>query len=65
MQELLAANVNTPRGTKVVVIQDRGHPPCVTHTRSEPWSLGDGRLVVSLKGKSGGYALERVFLLPE
>jgi len=65
MIELHPATLETPSGSRVLVIRDRGQAPCITETRSEPWALGDGQHVVSLKGQSGGYMLERVFLLPE
>ncbi len=35
-----------------------------TTTRSEPWMLGHGEWVVSLKGKSGGHAVSHCALLP-
>jgi len=62
---LQPATVATPPGTRVLVVRDCGQSPCITETRSEPWALGHGQMVVALKGKSGGYSLDRVFLLPK
>jgi hypothetical protein len=39
-------------------------PPIDTMTRSEAWTLGDGSVVVSIVGKSGGVALTHVEVLP-
>lgn len=52
-----------PVGTPVEVRRDDGtfmH----TLTASKAWALGNGQLVVKLDGLAGGYALERVYLLP-
>jgi len=48
-------------GTRVFVVED---DQTITHTitRSKPWALGSGHLVVQLKGKSGCYLARRCFL---
>lgn len=53
---------DTPIGAEVIVLRDTG-ALLRTQTRSEPWRLGNGQLVVSVYGISGGYAAERVHLL--
>lgn len=35
-------------------------PPVDTETRSEAWALGDGSVVVSINGRSGGVALSHI-----
>ena len=57
-RQLLAAWTH-PAGTPVVVTLDDG-TPWETATRSRAWALGHGEPVVSLEGRTGGYALERV-----
>ena len=50
-------------GTQVVMIncmEARTNPDKVWTTRSEPWSLGHGEMVVLLEGKSGGFAVDRL-----
>lgn len=37
-----------------------GGEPLHTVTRSQPWSLGDGSIVVAIDGKSGGVAIEHI-----
>jgi hypothetical protein len=54
----------TPIGTSVNVILDNGKVLHTT-TRSKPWALGHGQKVILVEGISGGYALERVFLVDE
>ncbi len=48
-----------PAGTPVAVTLDNGEI-WYTETRSVPWQLGHGDWVVLLKGKTGGYLLDRV-----
>lgn len=48
-----------PSGSTVTVRLDNGNI-VITTTRSEPWQLGHGTWVVSLEGRAGGYALDRV-----
>ena len=62
MKKLAQATRETPSGTPVIYIDDH-HRPNVTATRSEVWELGDGSPVVLLRGRTGGFALERVFIL--
>lgn len=52
-------NDNYPVGTEVILTNDFGED-IETQTRSIAWDLGHGEPVVSVKGKSGGYALERI-----
>ena len=52
-----------PVGTRVrywAIYPPLGVPPFDTTTRSEAWALGDGSIVVSITGKSGGVALSHV-----
>lgn len=56
-----SAGPDLPPGTPVLVRLDDG-TDWETVTRSEPWELGHGGFVVLLKGRSGGFALERVRL---
>ena len=58
------ATAETPEGTAVLVAEDRGRGITLTRTRSAPWEIGPGRLVVMLEGKSGGFLLERVCVVP-
>lgn len=39
--------------------------PLHTVTRSQPWALGDGSIVVAIDGKSGGVAIEHLRLWDE
>lgn len=50
-------------GTLVIRVDDYGFPH-LTRTRSKPWPLG-GMLVVMINGISGGYALDRIFVMPK
>lgn len=52
-------NARCKPGQPVVVKRDDGSL-WYTKTRSEAWNLGDGRPVVMLEKKSGGYDLLRV-----
>lgn len=61
---LLRVDETVPIGTRVVVVRDNGDV-LLTTTRSEPWRLGHGDLVVSVHGIAGGYAAWRVFVLPQ
>lgn len=48
-------------GTKVVMVncfEARKDPDKVWVTRSEPWALGRGAMVVLLEGKSGGFSVD-------
>lgn len=49
---------DTPSGTPVNVVEDDG-TTTETTTRSLPWRLGSGALVVLLEGRTGGYSAER------
>lgn len=57
-------NAAHPIGTKVrywpVYPPVDGVAAVDTETRSEAWALGDGSVVVSIKGKSGGVWLSNV-----
>ena len=46
-------------GTEVILTDDFGKEHR-TKTRSPAWDLGDGTPVVSVEGRTGGYALERI-----
>jgi hypothetical protein len=48
-----------PSGTPVIVTLGDG-TRWKTRTRSEAWTLPNGRRVVLIEGRSGGYSLERV-----
>ena len=52
-------NDKCPPGTPVTLRLDNGDT-LDTVTRSEAWLLGHGQAVISVDGKSGGWALERV-----
>lgn len=41
-----------------------GTPPLNTTTRSEAWALGDGSVVVSVVGRTGGVHLTHIEVLP-
>lgn len=62
--KLQPATRDTAEGTRVILIDDDGVPH-LTRTRSIVWPLGHGALVVKVEGTTGGYLLERVFVLPE
>lgn len=57
------ATTNTPIGTLVILIDDEGQPH-LTRTRSSVWEVS-GHLMIMVEGRSGGYLLERVFVLPD
>lgn len=46
-------------GQVVELTNDFGHKE-ITSTRSIAWDLGHGVPVVSVKGRSGGYSLNRI-----
>lgn len=52
-------NANYPPGTPVCLINDDGLAE-LTKTRSEAWLLGSGDPVVMVKGRAGGYLLDRI-----
>lgn len=52
-------NEKYPVGTRVSLRLDNGET-LITHTRSEAWLLYHGQAVISVEGKSGGWALDRV-----
>lgn len=47
-------------GSEVLLLDDHGELH-ETRTRSRPWKLGDGTLVVLVEGRTGGYDLERIW----
>lgn len=49
-------------GTEVIVVLDDLHLR-VTKTRSVPWEVGHGDLLVLLEGKSGGYKMDRCWVV--
>ena len=59
-------NSTHPVGTAVrywpVYPPVEGIPPVDTTTRSEAWTIGDGSVVVSIVGRSGGVALSHIEL---
>jgi hypothetical protein len=50
-----------PEGTPVLLVNDLGLYE-LTKTRSLPWKLGHGELVVMVEGRSGGYAFDRIWV---
>lgn len=50
-------------GDKVQVRRDNGSI-LETTVKYKPWQIGDGTWVIGLAGIAGGYALERVSLIP-
>lgn len=60
-------NASYPVGARVrfwpIYPPIEGVPPVDTTTRSEAWTLGDGSVVVSIVGKSGGVCLTHVEVL--
>lgn len=54
----------TPEGTAVYLVESDGSVT-KTRTRSPVWPLGDGELVVSVEGKTGGWAIDRMTVVPE
>jgi hypothetical protein len=64
--KLPALPTTAPAGTRVVLVED-DYTLTLTETRSEPWPVGNEQReewVVLVVGRSGGYALERVFPAP-
>lgn len=60
-----AADWKHPIGTVVEVTPVRGQPATfITRTRSEAWELGDGSPVVLIEGRTGGYHLDHVRVIP-
>jgi hypothetical protein len=65
-------NESHPVGTRVrywPVLNDdgsfaRAFPPTETITRSEAWDLGSGHPVVLIKGRTGGFHLGHLEVLP-
>ncbi len=55
-------NSEYPIGTRVALVLDNG-TSIVTTTDSEAWLLGHGQAVISVAGKSGGWALDRVHVI--
>lgn len=53
----------TPNGTLIALVDDF-YGVTITRTRSDPWRLGDGTLVVSVVGRTGGYSAERCYVMP-
>jgi hypothetical protein len=62
--ELGGVNESTDSGARVAVIDDRGVVH-VTYTRSAPWRLDSGDLVVLLVGRTGGYRASRCWVLSD
>jgi hypothetical protein len=52
-------NQKSPSGAKVHLTNDDGEIE-ETETRSEAWLLGSGVPVVKVKGRAGGYMLDRI-----
>lgn len=50
---------DTPEGTAVLLVEDDGSVT-KTRTRSAPWKLGHGELVVMVEGRAGGYMASRL-----
>lgn len=46
-------------GDRVAVLMDDGQVKAFD-VKYEPWQLGHGTWVIGLKGRAGGYSLERV-----
>lgn len=61
-KKLERVNEQTPRSSVVILIDDSGDAH-ITFTRSEPWKLGDGTLVVKVNGRTGGYRADRCHVL--
>lgn len=61
VMKLVPLGPEAPVGIEVVVREDNG-TLTLTRTRSEPWQLGDGTLVVQIEGRIGGFAASRIFL---
>lgn len=52
-----------PLGSLVVLIDDGGRPH-LTRTRSFAWKVS-GHLMIMVEGRSGGYLLSRIFVMPD
>lgn len=52
---------NLPEGSPVLLVNDAGLYE-LTKTRSAPWKLGHGALVVMVEGRSGGYDFGRIWV---
>lgn len=57
-------NESTPSGTRVYLVNNHGEVE-VTRTRSEPWRLGHGVLVVLVEGRTGGWECDRLTVATE
>ena len=53
-----------PYGTRVALVDDAGVVH-ITRTRSDAWTVADGIWVVLVEGRTGGYRVDRLFLLPD
>ncbi len=60
---LKPATSDTFIGTLVILIDDGGVPH-LTRTRSSVWEVG-GHWLIGVEGRSGGYLLSRIFVLPD
>lgn len=60
---LAPASTDTPIGTLVVLVDDFGRPH-LTRTRSSVWEVS-GHWMVMVDGRSGGYMLSRIFVMPD
>ena len=55
-----------PKGTRVRYYSIRGEDSYTEETtRSEAWELGDGSPVVLLEGRSGGFSIEHLRVIPQ
>lgn len=55
-------------GDKAVMVncaEARSNKGRVWTVKSEPWALGDGTKVVKLEGKSGGFAVNCLYVVEE
>lgn len=62
-QKLVPLAEETPIGTLVALVDDF-YGVMITRTRSIPWRLGNGALVVSVVGRTGGYDAKRIHIVP-
>lgn len=62
-QKLVPLTEDTPIGTLVALVDDF-HGLTITRTRTLPWRLGHGALVVSVVGRTGGYDAKRIHIVP-
>ena len=60
---LAPATSDTPIGTLVVLVDDFRRPH-LTRTRSSVWEES-GHWMIMVDGRSGGYLLSRIFVLPD